>query len=102
MLQGELEHRSPKARYKRTSKKNFVKQLTQLERREARIRLIRQRVAQGSSTIADEEHVPTDPMTHHHIGVAENHKQPFSMFLQSNNGDPAITVRLLHAYCWMY
>jgi hypothetical protein len=37
-LKGELEHRSPKARYTRTSRKGFIKQMTQIERRQARIR----------------------------------------------------------------
>jgi hypothetical protein len=40
-VQGELEHRTPKARYKRTSRKAAIKQLTQIEQRQERIRRIR-------------------------------------------------------------
>ena len=88
--QGELEHRNPKARYKRTSKKGFVRQLTQLERRQRRIRLIRQKMALGN------ERVPKNPEAHHHIGIAENHPQRFGPFLQSHSGDPAVAVRLFN------
>src|ERR1700683_2723637 len=40
-FQGELEHRLPKSRYTRTNRKCFMKQLTRIERRQARIRTIR-------------------------------------------------------------
>ena len=39
--QGELEHRTSKARFRRTDKKQFVKQMAGIERCEARIRYIR-------------------------------------------------------------
>lgn len=41
LTQGELEHRSPKSRYTCTDRKGFIKQLTVIERRQARIRRIR-------------------------------------------------------------
>ena len=41
LTQGELEHRSPKSRYACTDRKSFIKQLTVIERRQARIRRIR-------------------------------------------------------------
>ncbi|KAG6830763.1 hypothetical protein H0H92_014844 [Tricholoma furcatifolium] len=40
MVQGELEHRWPKGNYRRTSKKDYQKQLAQIERRQARLRRI--------------------------------------------------------------
>jgi hypothetical protein len=43
-VQGELEHRTRKARYRRTDRKNFQKQLAQIERRTARLRRIRARL----------------------------------------------------------
>ena len=44
MVQSELEHRIPKSRYKRTSRKKFIKQLTEIEWRQARLRRIRQKL----------------------------------------------------------
>ncbi len=43
-LQIELEHRSSKSRYLRTNRKNFEKQLGDIERRQARNRRIRQKL----------------------------------------------------------
>ncbi|EDQ99293.1 uncharacterized protein LACBIDRAFT_335113 [Laccaria bicolor S238N-H82] len=40
----ELELRNPKSRYKRTSRKKFIKQLTEIERRQAQLRRIRQKL----------------------------------------------------------
>jgi|SRR3984957_437640 hypothetical protein len=88
--QGELEHRTAKARYKRTSKKDFVRQMAQIERRQARIRLIRQRVAKISVT--ENECLPNTLEAHHHIGVSEACTLRFGPFLQSHHGDPAVAV----------
>jgi hypothetical protein len=43
--QGELEHRRPKAWHLRTDRKAFVKQMTQIERRQARIRRIKHKLS---------------------------------------------------------
>ncbi len=48
--QMELEHRSPKSRYRRTSHKQFEKQLGHIERRQARIRRIRQKLNASGKT----------------------------------------------------
>ncbi|EGO18986.1 hypothetical protein SERLADRAFT_443529 [Serpula lacrymans var. lacrymans S7.9] len=66
---GELEHRTPKASYSRTSKKVFIKQITKIERH---------------------ENIPASPETHHHIGKAQNHSIDIQGFLQKRTGDPAI------------
>jgi hypothetical protein len=60
--------------------------MAQIERRQARIRLIRQKLD------ARKEHVSQEPEAHHHIGVAENHPQHFGSFLRAHTGDPAIKV----------
>jgi hypothetical protein len=90
--QGELEHRRVKSRYKRTNKKEFVRQLTRIERRQARIKLIRQRVQKEGGFAAED--VPRNPTTHHEIGSSENCKLRFSSFLEKHKLDPAATVSL--------
>lgn len=89
--QGELEHRKPKSRYKRTDKKpGFVKQLARIERREARLRRIR---ARFSATRHDAcEAMVSSPYEHHHVGVSQNHHHHIGTFLRENSGDPAIKV----------
>lgn len=89
-MQGELEHRTAKARYKRTDKKQFVKQLTRIERRETRLRRIRTRLSKEQR---DHREVVSDtPQEHHHIGVSHNFYEHMGTFLQKYSGDPAIKV----------
>jgi len=89
LLQGELEHRAAKAMYKRTSKKDFVRQMARLERRQTRIRRIHQ-----MTKVSENECPPSTLEAHHHIGVSEARARRFGPFLQSHHGDPAIVVRL--------
>lgn len=83
---GELEHRTSKARYLRTDRKAFVKQLTRMERRQTRLRRIKQKL----STSTRVEDVATTPDAHHHIGLSENRYEHIGTFLRTNSGDPAI------------
>jgi hypothetical protein len=94
VLQGELEHRHPKARYKRTSKKGFKQQLAQIERRQARIRRIKQRSTSGSNA-SPELRGPqdADPAIHHHIGASENDRLHIGKFCREHADDPAVMVR---------
>lgn len=88
--QGELEHRTPKARYSRTNRKEFVKQMAQLERRQARIRRIR---AKNFATVnIDAEALPSTPDVHHHIGKSQNNSEHIGLFVQKHLGDPAVKV----------
>ncbi|KIK35174.1 hypothetical protein CY34DRAFT_56217, partial [Suillus luteus UH-Slu-Lm8-n1] len=85
---GELEHRSPKARYRRTDRKSFIKQLTRIERRQARIRRI-------GDTIVHRPHVEISemarsPQAHHHIGLTQKYPIHIGSYLVSHPGDPAI------------
>jgi hypothetical protein len=91
LSQGELEHRNPKARFCRTSKKKFTRQLAQIERRQARIRAIRLKLSHNASLGA--EPVLNSPDAHHHIGVAENHPIHIGSFLRSHTEDPAVKVK---------
>ncbi len=72
-LQTELEHRSPKSRYLRTSRKNFEKQLGDIERRQARIRRIRQRLNAKESICEVQEKRPESSASSYHIGKTQNY-----------------------------
>ncbi|KAG2152643.1 uncharacterized protein EDB93DRAFT_1249151 [Suillus bovinus] len=85
---GELEHRTSKARYHRTDKKGFVKQITSIERRKARIHRICDRQS-PHGTVIDEE-VTTSPEVRFHIGKSQNNPENIPLFLQRHLGDPAI------------
>jgi hypothetical protein len=61
--------------------------MTKIERREARIRRIRQRL--GKST---NEEVAISPDVHHIIGKTQNHPENITLFLQKHIGDPAVKV----------
>jgi hypothetical protein len=91
-LQGELEHRTTKARYRRTSRKEFVKQLTHIERCQSCIRRIRE--CNEIPDLADDEpELISSPEAHHSMGKSQNNPWNISLFLQRNAGDPAIKVR---------
>jgi hypothetical protein len=89
LLQGELEHRTPKTNYTRTSKKEYVKQLTRIERRQARIRQIRAQLG-GVGLSPNVQEFATRPEAQYHIGTSQNEPKYISFFLQQNAGDPAI------------
>lgn len=88
MIQGELEHRKPKGRYKRTSRKKYIAQLTQIERRQERIRRMRTKIYGA----ARGEDVAKTPEAHHHIGESENFPERIGTFLSTNDNDPALKV----------
>jgi sRNA-binding protein len=96
--QGELEHRRAKARYKRTSKKNYVKQLAQIERRQSRLLRIRKKTGGIRNAATPSDSGSKDLRTHFHIGVSENEPQPIGQFLRMYAGDPAIKVTVLPCY----
>jgi len=89
-IQGELEHRSPKARFNRTDKKQFVKQIAQIERRQARLRRIRSRLP--VHVLKQRERVVKSPLEHHHIGRSQNNHEHIGTFLRKHTGDPAVQV----------
>ncbi|RDB25667.1 hypothetical protein Hypma_006970 [Hypsizygus marmoreus] len=99
---GELEHRTPKRRYQRTSKKGFKKQLAQIERRQARIKRIREKLITQEKPQSDLDDVRTpqvdadakDPTMHHYVGISENFPLHIGTFLRSHYGDPAIMASL--------
>ncbi len=87
--QCELEHRTSKSRYSRTNGKNFIRQISDIERRHAHIRAIRNKISS--------KHIPTDPVdgdvrTRYNIGLTQNCPISIGAFLRSNAGDPALKV----------
>lgn len=85
-----MEHKTLKARYKRTSRKQFVKQVTNIERREARFRLL---VAQHIPKEQEE-----DFEVHHRMGKSQSEYEHIGTFLSSNATDPAFKVVLVHYF----
>jgi len=88
--QAELEHRTPKARYTRTSRKQFVKQLAQIERRQTRIRRAREQLARSSKI--PQEKVANDVEVPYNIGKSQNCPVNITQFVQANEEDPAVKV----------
>ncbi|KAG2047193.1 hypothetical protein BDR06DRAFT_1032526 [Suillus hirtellus] len=90
---GELEHRSPKARYSRTDHKSFVKQLTCIECRQARIHHIGNKIVHRPHVEIAE--MARSPDVHHHIGMTQKYPIHIGTYLRSHEGDPAIKNFLL-------
>ena len=90
--QPELEHRTPKSRYIRTSRKNFEKQLSQIERRQARIRRIRQKIDRMRSIGLRPDKRPDSSAIRYHIGKSQNNPIILGSFLRENKSDPALQV----------
>lgn len=90
----ELEHRSPKSRYLWTSRKDFEKQLTQIERRQARIRRIRQKFTEaGKVRIALKDQKGADASVFdYHIGKTQNHPINLDVLTRESRNDPAAKV----------
>ncbi|KAG2741806.1 hypothetical protein P692DRAFT_201726163 [Suillus brevipes Sb2] len=85
---GELEHRTSKARYHRTDRKEFVKQITSIERREARIHRIRDK--QSPHNMVIDEDVATSPEARFHVGKSQNYPENIPLFIQRHLCDPAV------------
>ncbi len=94
----ELEHRSPKSRYLRTSRKDFEKQLAQVERRQARIRKIRQKLNERNVTQESLAHekAPEVPASTYHIGKTQKHPIEVTVFAREYCADPAAKVLFQH------
>ncbi|KAG2063716.1 hypothetical protein BDR04DRAFT_1131029 [Suillus decipiens] len=90
---GELEHHSLKARYSRTDRRSFVKQLTRIECHQAHICHI------GHSNIhrphVEISEIAQSPLLHHHIGLTQKHVVHIGSYLIRHQGDPAITISKL-------
>ena len=94
IIQGELEHRTSKVRFTRTSRKAYVPQLASIERRQARIRHIRSK--RDALHLADP--VPNKAEEHHVIGQSQKFPEDLVRFMQANMGDPAVKVSPFSPY----
>ena len=90
----ELEHRSPKSRYQRTSRKDFERQLSRIERRQARIRRIRQRLDEINKNrqVIGHEEGPENSTSSYHIGKTQNYPLDLGDLARKNLQDPAAKV----------
>jgi hypothetical protein len=68
--------------------------MTQIERRQARIRRIKQKMI---SKTAQAEDIAAVPDVQYHIGKSQNHHEHIPSFLQAHEGDPAIRVGIFFA-----
>jgi hypothetical protein len=64
--------------------------MTQIERRQARIRRIRTQFQKTRNTV--DEDVAISEEAHHVIGVSQNFSENIPLFLQKNGSDPAVKV----------
>lgn len=87
----------------RTSRKAFVRQMTQIERRQARIRRVRHYLShnKSNSDLANRQLLPEttnipagDTDTRYQIGKTQNNPEHIVSFIQGNEKDPAIKVGL--------
>ncbi len=93
----ELEHRSGKSRYRRTNRKEFEKQLSQIERRQARIRRIRQRLnarIRAEESFIREKRPEWAAEGAYHIGKTQNHPLDVRVLAKESCHDPAAKVIL--------
>lgn len=67
--------------------------MTQIERRQARIRRIRERLSAGTKhQAAVDIDSATSPNARYHIGKSQNEPEHLIAFVQNNAGDPAVKV----------
>jgi hypothetical protein len=64
--------------------------MTQIERRQARIRRIRTR--NGGHHLPQKEKFSICPDVHHSIGMTQNEPEHIGLFVQRHAGDPAVKV----------
>ncbi|KAI0064190.1 hypothetical protein BV25DRAFT_1800682 [Artomyces pyxidatus] len=83
-----LEHHTSKVRYKRTSRREFVRDMARIERRQHKIRQIRARTC--SATDRTVEDTPSASHEHYNVGVSENYPVNITLFQQENSRDPAV------------
>jgi hypothetical protein len=97
VTQGGLEHRTSKARYGRTSQKDYIRQMARLERRQSRLRHIREKLGPEivqAIPMTDDE-VASTPDMHHYIAKSQNTPVHIGTYLQRYSNDPAIKVSQL-------
>jgi hypothetical protein len=112
LIQSELEHRTSKANYPRTSKNNAAKQLAAIERRQVNLHKIvhaNQEASSGSSRptpkldpIESEPISNTSPHEHHHIAASQRNPVRIGSWLTEHARDPALQVGFCILYSYIY
>lgn len=88
----ELEHRSSKSLYLRTNRKCFQKQLGSIERRQAHIRRIQQKLGCRKQETFVHEKAPVSSTTAYFIGKTQCHPLDLGIFVRDYSCDPAVKV----------
>ncbi|KIK10455.1 hypothetical protein PISMIDRAFT_20384 [Pisolithus microcarpus 441] len=87
MQSGEREHQVGKGRFVRTNRKDFVRQLARIERRQARIRKI---CDSFKATRGPFEPVPNKPEERYNVGKSQHRPIDIADFIRKHSGDPAL------------
>jgi hypothetical protein len=95
VTQGELEHRTSKARYGRTSRKDYIRKMARLERRQSRLHHIREKLGTQKTMMDNEAASTATPDLHHHIGKSQNSPLHIGTYVQRYANDLAIKVSCL-------
>lgn len=115
--QGELEHRTSKARFARTNSKAFIKQIANIERRQTHIRRLKKKhhaqirqfersayIKKNGAILSSEpksfsvavddnsEAIAHSPEYHYSVGKSEYLPENIPLFLQAHTCDPAVRV----------
>lgn len=110
LAQSELNHRTSKANYLRTSKNNPAKQLASIERRQSNLDKImhaRESVACNSSghrtqrpeNLQSEQITDFDPGNRYHIARSQKNPLVVGSWLRENDEDPALQVMSMARTC---
>jgi hypothetical protein len=89
--QSEREHRTSKARFLRTNGRVIPQQLSEIERRQHRVSMIRENLDRRLSQI-ESDVITNDPGVQYNMGKSEKFSVHIPTFLQRNEGDPAVKV----------
>ena len=92
--QSEREHRTSKGRFLRTSGRSISQQLSKIERRQHRVRMIRETL-NGPFPQVEPDDPPNDPRSQYSMGTSQNFPVHIPTFLQKNEGDPAVKVNAI-------
>ncbi|KAF7985138.1 hypothetical protein HWV62_7692 [Athelia sp. TMB] len=89
---GELEHRTSKSRYPRTSHKYFTRQLAGIDLRANRLRRLRAHLRLTSKL--PKERIPKTFDEHHHIGISENRPVHINTFASADPSTKNFAAKL--------
>jgi hypothetical protein len=95
--QSEREHQTSKGRFLRTSGRSISQQLSKIDRRQHRVRMIRETL-NGPFPQVEHDDLANDPRSQYNMGTSQNFPVHIPTFLQKNDGDPAVKVNAISAH----